>query len=128
MLVVSAGDIQNQKSKILGDKQTTLLAQNDIGFDKIDYQNTDTNLVLQAGRDIQSKERIKIDTAGNISVKAGGNLDLTEAYIQSRNQTSPQSYDMLAGKRNIEIVGERLTMTDSNITNKAAEIYIGAKS
>lgn len=84
-------------------------------------------MVLQAGRDIQSKERIKIDTAGNISVKAGGNLDLTEAYIQSRNQTSPQSYDMLAGKRNIEIVGERLTMTDSNITNKAAEIYIGAK-
>lgn len=128
MLVVSAGDIQNQKKgKILGDKQTTLLAQNDIGFDKIDYQNTDTNLVLQAGRDIQSKERIKIDTAGNISVKAGGNLDLTEAHIQSRNQTSPQSYDTLAGKRNIEIVGERLTMTDSNITNKAAEIYIGAK-
>lgn len=128
VLLVSAGDIQNQGAgKILGDKQTTLLAQNDIGFDKIDYQNTDTNLVLQAGRDIQSKERIKIDTAGNISVKAGGNLDLTEVHIQSRNQTSPQSYDTLAGERNIEIVGERLTMIDSNITNKTGEIYVGAK-
>lgn len=130
VLLVSANDIQNQKTgKILGDKQTALIAQNDIRFDKIDYQKTDTKLVLQAGHDIQSQERVEIDTTGDISVKAGGSLNLTGAHLQSRNNNLPKvDQGQLNEHRNIEIISQDLTLKESHIANQAGTVFIGAKN
>lgn len=130
VLLVSANDIQNQKAgKILGDKQTALIAQNDISFDKIDYQKTDTKLVLQAGHDIRSQERVEIDTTGNISVKAGGSLNLTGAHLQSRNNNLPKvDQGQLNEHRNIEIISQDLTLKESYIANQAGTVFIGAKN
>lgn len=130
VLLVSANDIQNQKAgKILGDKQTALIAQNDISFDKIDYQKTDTKLVLQAGHDIRSQERVEIDTTNDISVKAGRSLNLTGAHLQSRNNNLPKvDQGQLNEHRNIEIISQDLTLKESHIANQAGTVFIGAKN
>lgn len=128
VMLVSAHDIKNTDTgEIHGQQQTSLIANNNIDFDKINYQNTDTNLVLQAGNSIQSQQNIVVDTAGEIDLQAGKSLDLNQAKIQSHKVTSSDNNSPNISS-NIKLVSQDLTITGSHIQNKAGEIYLGAKN
>lgn len=127
VLLTSANDINNS-GKLLGEQQTTLVAQNTIDFNKIDYQNTKTDLTLQAGNSIKSQQNIHIDTMGDIHLKAGKTLNLDHAHIQSRNtQVANMGKAGQSEQRNIEIIAQDLSLQHSRIEHQAGEIYIGAK-
>lgn len=131
LLVVSARDIRQEDASshpavLLGEKSTTLVAGGDIEFQNLRYDRTKSALDFFAQGDIKSQTPLYMDTQGELTLKAMGNLELDEAYLKSPSLTV--SADELVLRETQLSAGEKLHLSGGQLDATNTHILADAQA